>query len=425
MTARQERRSIESGAAQQPSRAFKRTAFRLASMLFILLLAACGSPRTDDTRTTIQPTQPTVEAPDTTALRPVGLTDDGKIGIGFLAPLTGSEAAVGQALLQAAQIAFLDNAGADLALLVEDTGGNPQGAAAAAQRLLDQGAGIVVGPLFSASARAAAPVLAAAGVPLLTFSNDRSIAGQGVYTLGFDPASEVDRIVEFSSRQGLLRFAAFAPDTPYGRVAVVALQQAATRGPLSVERVAYYDQTARSLNESAKAFASIGPESIDAVLLPDGGQRLLGVAPYLPYYDIALPDVRFLGTALWADASLLREDTLKGGWFAAPDPAIWEDFNKRYTALFGKQPPRVASLGYDAAAVATVLARDLQPQAFQQAEAFGPAALTQAQGFFGVNGIFRLREDGSVERGLAIIEVSPEGFQIIEAAPQSFQIATF
>ena len=404
-------------ALEQPAAVLRHLAWLALLGGLALTLAACGTPQGNQQQG--QQSQP-VEAPPEPQ-RPEGLTEDGKIGIGFLAPLTGPQSGVGQAILQAAQMAFLDNADEGAALLVADSGGNAATAARATQDLIDRGAAIIIGPLFAESVRAAAPVAQRSGVPLLAFTNDDSVAQPGVFALGLSPSAQVERVVDYAARNGLLRFGAFAPDDRYGRLATSALQQAAGRPPLQVTEIAYYSSTAEEIDAQARAF-SRGAGSYDAVLLPDGGQRLLGVAPYLPYYDVAQPEIRFLGTQLWENTDIAREETLHGGWFAAPDPQAWADFARRYDQLYGEGPPRVASLGYDATAIAAVFARG-QVQGFDAGRVYSRAALTQDGGFFGIDGIFRLLDDGTVERGLAILELQRGGPVVIEPAPQSFSAA--
>ena len=384
----------------------------------LLLLGACGTTQTGTAPQAEQPPEP-VEAPE--PLRPAGMTEDGKIAIGFMAPLSGPQAPVGQALLQAAQMAFLDNADTDAALIVADTQGSAPGAARAARELIDQGAAIIIGPLFASSVRTAGPLAQNAGVPMLAFSNDDSVAAPGVYTLGLSPSAQVERVVDYAARNGLLRFAAFAPSDRYGQLAVSALRKAAGEVPLQVTNVAFYAADASDVDPVAKDFGR-QLELYDAVLLPDGGQRLLGVAPYLPYYDVGPPEIRFLGTQRWDDPAVAREDSLSGGWFAAPDPEPWAAFQRRYESLYDQGAPRIASLGYDATAIASVLARG-QGTGFDPIQVYSQQTLTQDGGFFGIDGIFRLRPDGTVERGLAILESQRGGAVVIEPAPQSFGVA--
>jgi hypothetical protein len=154
---------------------------------------------------------------------------------------------------------------------------------------------------------------------------------------------------------------------------------------------------------------------MDAVLLPEGGNRVRVLAPLLAYHDIDPAQVKFLGTALWDDPTLGLEPALIGGWFAAPDPASWAEFSRTYRDLYTEAPPRLATLAYDATALAAVLARS------PAGPDFSPATLTQPNGFAGIDGIFRLTQDGSVERGLAVLEVQREGPVVIDPAPQTFE----
>jgi branched-chain amino acid transport system substrate-binding protein len=138
------------------------------------------------------------------------------------------------------------------------------------------------------------------------------------------------------------------------------------------------------------------------------------VAPLLPFYDIDPVRVRILGTGLWDDPSLGKEPELVGGWYAAPDPKQRADFEQRYATLFGAKPPRIATLGYDATALAALLAK--KPGGAD----FSAAALTNPNGFAGLDGIFRLRADGLNDRGLAVLEVQRDAPRIVSPAPVSF-----
>ena len=137
------------------------------------------------------------------------------------------------------------------------------------------------------------------------------------------------------------------------------------------------------------------------------------------YYDIDPTQVRLLGTALWDDVALAAEPALIGGWFAAPAPEQWKSFAQRYRALYGGEPPRIASLAYDATALVAVLGRA------EGGAGFGPEALTNPSGFAGVDGVFRFTPDGKVERGLAVYEMQSGGPVVIDPAPASFEPAIF
>lgn len=363
--------------------------------------------------------------------------------IGFLAPLSGPNAGFGRALFEAAQLALFDLADDRLVLLPRDTEGQPEKASAAAAQLLAEGAQIIIGPLFSSSTAAVAPLAQARGVKILSFSTDRAVAGNGVYLLGFTPDQQVERVVAFARTRGMTRFAMLAPDSGYGNAVVQAAGAAVTQSGGDLVRVDRYPGDTADLTPIVRRFAAAlralpprvaapaalpgspptaapaelapGRPPVDAVLLPEGGARLRALAPLLPYFDIDPRGVKFLGTGLWDDPSLGTEPALLGGWFAGPAPEGFADFARRFEQSFGRRPPRLASIAYDATALAGILAKQ------GGAAAFSDLVLTNPDGFAGYDGIFRFRADGVVERGLAILEVQRRGSRVIDPAPASFR----
>ncbi len=374
--------------------------------------------------------------------------------VGLLLPLSGEHAGIGQALLNAAQLAVFDTAGDELVLIVRDTRGTAEGARAAARSALAAGASLILGPLFGGSVTAVAEEARPRGVNVISFSNDIKVAGDGVFVMGLIPGPQVERVVAYASAQGYLNFAVFAPSTPYGEAVVTALVKGVSRSGAGLARIMSFDpnepdpspqvrilgnyderreellkqraqlerrkdQESKEALERLEKLDTIGSPNFDSIVLPLGGRRLMTVAPLLAYYDIDPAEVRFLGTALWDDPRVSGEVTLRGGWFAAPSPAVWQEFGRRYAEVYGEAPPRIASLAYDAAALSAVLSRRAmetgKPPRFRAAE------IGQPSGFAGVDGIFRFRTNGQVERGLAVLEVTSQGVEVIDPAPVSFE----
>jgi len=347
--------------------------------------------------------------------------------VALLLPLSGANAGVGQALLDAATQAVFDLADDDFVLLVRDTAGTPQGAQLAAEWALEQQAQLVVG------AQAIAPTLRAANVPVLSFSNDRSIAAEGIYVLGIAPQAAVARTIEFARGRGLERFAALVPANALGQAAEQALRASLSAQGGTLVRVERYEPGAldyapavRRLGQLAgppprlaRGEAAPPPPELDfeAVLLPDFGDRLVQVVAQLHGHEIDPIRIKYLGIPLWEDARLFRESSLQGAWFAAPAPAARARFEQRYREFFGRAPPRVATLAYDAVALAAILARGKGPEGAD----YSPAALTAAGGFAGVEGIFRLRPNGYVERGFAVLEIARDTPRVLSPAPEAFE----
>lgn len=377
----------------------------------------------------------------------------GAVRIAILLPLSGPQAHLGQGMLNAAQQAMFDFSDKNFELLPHDTRGTPEGAAEAAQLAIGDGAAIILGPLLAASVKAIKPAVAAAGIPAIAFSNDRGVAGNRVFTMGFLPGDQVKRVVRYARSRGIARFAALAPDNDYGSTVVEALYDAAAESGGEVTVVQFYNPHAKDYSGAVKRLANyetrraslvfqrkelkakddelskralkrmetlqtLGDLPFEALLVADGGKRLQNIAAHLPFYDIDPAKVRMLGTGYWEVAGVGAEPALTGGWFAASPPALRGTFEAQYKKIYGRKPPRLATLAYDATALAAVLARaDGGPD-------FSLEALTDANGFAGRDGIFRFRPSGIVERGLAVLRVGQKGSKVIEKAPTAFPSLT-
>ena len=371
--------------------------------------------------------------------------------VALLLPLSGANAAIGRELLDAATLALFDLGDDRLTLLPRDTQGTPAGAAAAAQAALGDGAVLILGPLFSSEAAAVGPIAQSHNVNVISFSNDRSVAGNGVFILGFTPQQEIDQVLRFARSRGYERFAALTPDSAYGNAVVEAMKKTIAAiggqavkletyptdgsdlGPI-VRRFADADQRKAALAQQKQALAgkddeisqqalkrlegidALGDVGFDALLLPEGGARLKALASLLAYYEVDPAKVRFLGSGQWNEPGLGSEPNLVGGWFAAPPEANAIAFRERFQKAYGRVPARIASLAYDATALAAVLGKQPDP-----GTAFSHDAIVNPNGFAGYDGIFRFGADGVAERGLAILEVTAHDVKVVRPAPDSFE----
>ena len=354
------------------------------------------------------------------------MSQQGEIRAALLLPLSGPQAAIGQALSNAAQLALFEVADARFNLIPLDTKGTAEGAAAAAAAMA-QGAHLVLGPVFSFEVKAAAPVLRDQAVPLLAYTTDRTVAGGGVYTMGFLPGPQVARVLAHARDKGLRRIGVLARSDEYGRAVAEAAREAVAAQGLELVAVDYYDPAATDFTQAVKRFAArkgvtskdVPGSAYDAILLPDDGVRLRNIASLLSYYtsEGGAEVPRLLGTLLWDDPKLADEPALVGGWYPAPPTSGHIAFEQRYAKAFGSLPPRLgglAGIAYDSTALAAALARNGMGD-------YASAVLQNPNGFAGVDGIFRLNANGVAERGLTVKEIAPGGAREVGAAPSSFQ----
>jgi ABC-type branched-subunit amino acid transport system substrate-binding protein len=355
--------------------------------------------------------------------------------VAVLLPLTGPNAALGQDLLRAVQLA-LGPSGPQAD--VQDTGGTPTGATAAAQAAIAAQDAVIVGPLTAQETAAAAAV--AAGTPILAFTSDRQQGRPGVWALGITPQQQVARLVQALQTEGKSRIAAALPDNSFGEALADGLTRATAaagdpppvikryptgrltaldaalrdvtdyanrRGAVDAQVAIARQSTDPDVQSQAATLAQqpVQPPPIDALMLAESGAALRTVAAVLPGYDVKPPDVRVVGPATWArDATNLGG--LAGAWYAAPDPAARTSFERDFAGKYGTPPPGLADIAYDAAQIAAASLGD-------------PLVLTRRGGFRGVDGPIALQPDGQVLRGLAVFELGNGGAHIVEPAPFS------
>jgi branched-chain amino acid transport system substrate-binding protein len=374
-----------------------------------LLLAACS----ESSNTSTPPPRPQAPAPQVGSTT----TASGKIRIALLLPLSGRAAPTGQAMQQAAEMSLFDSGAKDLALAAYDAGESPTAAIEAYRKARADGAALVLGPLFGSSATALAPLVQQGGTNVIAFSNDEQAAQPGVWVMGIAAPPQVRRVVDHAVSAGIRRFAALAPRSTFGEQMTRTLEShVAVRGG-QVVAVELYDDNDVGAAATRRA-ADVKGEGKLAVLVPVAPPRLASVLQTLSSAGIDSSSVQLIGTGVWDIPGIGADTALRGAWYAAPDPAKRADFERRYTATYGRPPLRLATLAYDAVALAGKLAR------LKAGGDFSSEAITNANGWAGVDGAFRFLPDGRTERALAVIEVQGERNVVVSPAPSSFVSTT-
>lgn len=335
------------------------------------------------------------------------------VRVGLLLPFTlRPQDAAG--LYSAAELALFDHGDQNTLLIPRDAGSTEAEAAAAARALVADGADIIIGPVLREGVAGAAQAVRNDNIPVIGFSSDRTIAGNGVYLLSFQLEDEIARMVGFAASRNLRSIALIAPSNEYGRRVEQTFRAEAQARGVSVPHVELYTRTDAEATAAAGRLAAVlSGTPAQAILIADSGGPLRAIGGALVRAGIDPRQVRFLGTSAWAgDAQ--REPTLNGGWYVTTDPATRTDYEARYQATFSREPTRLSSLAYDAVALAALLSRDRGSQGFTR------RAIENGEGFMGSDGLFRFRADGAIERGLAIMEVRGNTVAPVEAAPRRF-----
>jgi ABC-type branched-subunit amino acid transport system substrate-binding protein len=378
----------------------------LSALAFsILLLAGCAGG--SDMFGTSPP--PAVQPPS-------AATIPGAVKVALILPLTasGNAGIAAQSMKNAAELALLEFNAPNIQLLIKDDFGTPSGAQQAAQAAIDEGVEIILGPLFAQSVQAAAQVARPRNVPIIAFSTDASVASRGVYLLSFLPESDVSRVVTYAAANGKRSYVAMLPDNAYGSVVEAAFQQAVARRGGRVVGLERYPLPPDKLKmqDPARAVAQASANA-DSLFIPDGADAVPLVVQTLGANGLTRR-LQLIGTGLWDDPRIFSDSSLQGAWYAAPESAGYTAFAARYKSKYGGDPVRTATLAYDATALIAALVKT------QGGGRINDDVLTNPSGFAGIDGVFRFRGDGTNERGLAVLKVTPNGAQVVSPAPKSF-----
>lgn len=381
---------------------------------------------------------------------PIVLHEGEKFKAAMLLPLTGKASTLGQGLQNAAMMAVEDAKNERLVLEFYDTGSTAQGAQRAVRQALANQSQLILGPLMSEEVSAIVQDTRTYGVPVISFSSSPGVLEEGVYTLGLLNKEQIERVIRYAALVDRKRIAVLVPDTEIGLAQARRAVVAAQRYGAEVVKIGFYppqtidftnivkqltsfEERSREVNQmklQLEALAKGGDENaakqlkqlkttyttgdldFDAVLIPESGNKLKSVVSMFGYYDIAYPQVLFMGTSVWENTSLNRETTLYNGVYPVLSRRHNDYFNKKYEALFGQKPNPLYSFAYDGVALSSVLSRQNGMNLKQK--------ITSPDGYSGINGAFRIFEEGGNQHSLDIVKVTANGPVVVDRAEKSF-----
>jgi hypothetical protein len=345
------------------------------------------------------------------------------VPVALLVPRSDSDSAsVASSLENAARLALASLDGVQIDLRVYDTGGNAQRAAVQAETAVSEGAQIILGPLFGEAANAAGVAVADNNVNVLSFSNNPSIAGGNVFVLGTTFRNTADRLLGYASRQGQDSVMIVHPRNVEGEFGKSAIQAAASQNGVRVAGVESFafsqDGVSEAVPRVRDTVDSSGANSLFITSNAAGALPML--LQLLPEAGVDPDRTQYMGLARWdVPSQLLSMPGAQGGYFTLPDTAAKNAFDTRYRARYDSAPHPLAGLAFDGIAAIGALVKQ------GRSDALSARALTQNSGFQGANGVFRIRPDGTNERGLAVATVRNNQVTILDPAPSGFGGAGF
>lgn len=333
------------------------------------------------------------------------------------------DAILAQSLENSARMAIADLGGnSRIDLRVYDTAGSATTAAAQATKAVDEGASIILGPVYAEAANAAGLAVRNRNVNVLSFSNNATIAGGNVFVLGPTFENAAMRLTRYAADQGKRNIVVVHGTNLTGQMGYAAIQRAISSSSAQMAGDVSYDVSQQGVIAAVpRVQEMISNTGADAVFFTSTTAGALPMfAQLLPEAGVSPESTQFIGLTRWdIPPQTLSLPGVQGGWFTLPDPGRMQSFKARYAAAYGGAPHAIGGLAYDGIAIVGALVGS------GKANTLSSAALTQGAGFEGVGGVVRLRRDGTNERGLAVATVQNKQVVVISPAPRSFSGAGF
>ncbi len=391
-----------------------RSLFITFIFMIIGLLSACAPYNQTNTPWNLPSSTTSPNAvPAPTRSTSSGINGNQTINVAILLPLSGRNAALGESMLQAAQMALFEINNPNLNLVPRDTNGTSSGAAQAAQSAIQDGAQLILGPVFADSVRAVKPIARQQNINVIAFSTDQTLADRNTFLMGFMPATQASDIAAYAVRNNLRNVSVITPRDTYGNIVTTAFENALRRNGGSINQIIRYTPNDPDLGSNIAAMSS----DIDAVFMPAGANETRAINDYLDQNNMPVSNVKRLGTGLWDTPQILQNNAMNGAQFAGPSMRNQLYYKQKYNGIYGQDPVRIASLAFDATALSATLIQNAQRRGLQNA--FSTSAITDRNGFAGTDGVFRFNSNGLVERKLSILEI--QNGTTIEAAPAATQ----
>lgn len=342
----------------------------------------------------------------------------GPVPVALLLPLTGDRALVevGTSLANAAKLAigFIEanpNIGENITITLHDSGSGAAGATGAASAAVQAGAKLILGPVSADQVSAAGAVARAAGIKLIGFANNPSVAGQGVFLLSVLPDMEMKRAIGHLKADGRRGLAGIFPATPYGEALATAFRQQAIAAGFSPSAVYMFSSPGEAGQIAAQAKPLIDQNRIDAIFLPERTSAPAFATALLQAGVMPGDLLQIVGSSDWAgDAAILAAPGLQGAIYPAVDEAGYNAIVGEYAARFGGRPHQLATLAYTAVILANVNRLSLATPPYDT------TLLTAPGGYNGRDGQFRFLANGRAEYALAIRKVQGGGVVAVDGS---------
>ena len=361
-----------------------------------------------------------------------------RIKVGVMLPLSGEHKNIGNLILNAIEMAIFQTKKNKLVLLIKDTEANPKKSKEAFIELKDEGVDIIIGPLFSKSLAAIHTLSNNNDLNIFALTNNINLGKKGIWIFGVDPQAQTKRALEVALEMELKKIAALLPKNAYGLLLYDTILNFSKENSIDIENIEFYENSIESQriaaqnlskgfdkyqesldlikekedNEEREKDIMFLKKPFDIVFIAASGQNLTVLSSQLQYNNVDPNAVQYLGISSWEDRSILNEPALEGGIFVTTSEFYQKKIKLIYQKSFNQEMPKIAMIAYDV--IALLGSIDYKENKVNINE------IINDEGYLGLRGLFRLRENGIVERAFELKQVKNKNFKIYKKANSQF-----
>ena len=305
----------------------------------------------------------------------IGFTEENKIKIGLLVPLSGENALIGEQIVKATRLALKDINSDKLEIIPKDTKSDPNKTLRSAIELEKLGINLVIGPVFHKNLSYLNEVK---NLTFLSFTNKTLDLPKNVISTGINSTSQLNTIKKFVERNEIEKTVFLIPNSNYNLEIKQGIKNSKvktqkkyfydidpTKLTKQVEKITNYeirkqnllDEITRLENsddinkekkiKNLKKKYTIGRVNFDSVIIADFDESLKSVVTSLLYTDVSPKDKYFITFNQWFDESLLNETALQPIYYPSVNKKNLEDFKKKFLEVFNENPNHISLLSYD------------------------------------------------------------------------------
>ena len=305
----------------------------------------------------------------------ISYSNETKIKIGILAPLSGDNAPLGKQILNSLRMALTDIGNNNIEIYPKDTKSDPDVTLSSALEFERMGISLVIGPVFHKNLLFLDKVK---NITFLSLTNKTMDLPGNIISSGINSSSQLNTIKKFLENSDIKKPIFLIPNLSYDLEIKKGIKESKikffkkynydidpTKLTKQIEKITNYgtrkqnllDEISRVENsddfnkekiiENLEKKYTLGNVKFDSVIIADFDESLKSVITSLLYTDVSPKNKYIITLNQWFDESLLKEQNLQPIYYPSINKQNLDEFKKKFSKSFDYEPNYLSLLSYD------------------------------------------------------------------------------